>query len=229
LSATLMPVPRVCTLMDKWKSCCICSLIGDSERLDDPWDDLEDAHPDYLVKLRAIDSLKRVPGATYLGNACIRHCTECGTLYFWNHGFEHFGDRDFLELQRFTAEQDRHLRPLVELEDEDLLSAAFSVAWDQDGEEMATGAARVFEQLLQWKHWKTGRVKLLTRLAFHARGAARAYAVNGLRGLARGDAGMTRNIMKTISAVDETGWPPEVRDLFAQLREMKRPSGRKHK
>ncbi len=196
----------------------MCALLDESEYLEDPWDMLDEAAPAYRAKMGAADSLKRIPGQPDTGSQCIRHCPECGRLFFWHHGFSYFGDHDYLELHKFSPEMDSLLRPVIEAADEKAGAAAFFEVWKTDDEAVREGARKVFALLLYWKYWKSKNIRLLSALAMHPSAAARSFALDALAGLLRNYPEYADEVRAIFGACDSTSAPLDVQAFLGRLR-----------
>ncbi|MBI3815451.1 MAG: hypothetical protein HY279_13430, partial [Nitrospinae bacterium] len=92
-----------------------------------PFDNLEGASSEYKKKLAAIEQLVEIPGQSEYANKYIKKCPGYGTFYFYDFLFIPNSDHEQLTVARFTAEETELFKPLLESDDEDILSKALAI------------------------------------------------------------------------------------------------------
>ena len=202
--------------MTSTSSCPGCGPIRDAFDVDDPWDRVDEATPEYRREVEALDQLQRVPGQSGLANDSVKRCPRCGTCFLWEYSTWHFGDRDHLSVQRLTGERAERLRPLIESDDEPALREALLAAFSHADAGIVSGAEFVFDHLLYWKlHGKPTQLRLLAALASAPAPAARAYGLRLLEGWARSDRKTAEQVAVALDGVNVDA--TEAARVFAAL------------
>ena len=179
-------------------NCRICKNLRDHESIDDPFDDVDLKVLDDLSNLEDLDRsselqylktlalIRKLVNLSVQGfDNCVKRCPSCGTFYLYSHQSIPYSNHDVLELSRFSEEETKICRQLLESRDEVTLYNALAIALSHEDKSVQHMAQLIFTRFTQHVIPIRTKIGVLNRLLFEHCPTAKVFASRLLSSLAK--------------------------------------------